>query len=1189
MRKTTLALFLLFITVQYIAAQQESFEFGKRMYRDGFYQEAILVFERITESRPTSPEGEESLFLLAEIHRKEERFREAEKFYQQFYERYPRSDLREDAFFYWSYSLYRQEKYSAAINLFGSFTETYPASTHEAVAIYYLLRCYEKTSSYQALITKGQHFIKTYPQDPRISDVIFMMGVSYLNLNRRNDADNMFELLLRDHPLSDARWEAVIVQNRLILEEQGETAALEYLTNLDLKTIPRQYEEVILKEIADLYITKDKYEKAAETLRMIIDKFDRSDGLAEYLYLYTISQLELIRYPQIIELFRQIDLRELSDSPFFIDYQLKVIETYYLTDRTEQASLIIDDLKEIIEEERHRYQLKYWQARLKERNGVYLEAINDYHDLISNYPQFVITEEILMRIGDIFFERLRLYQSAINYYSQIITDVGFKSDYHWKANYKKALCYTALNDYRAALNSLSQIDIETVTEETSKEEILKQIELLSRYKIVDTEQLSSKLIGSLFRYIETDDKAKLRNDLISVMLFDKKDTEGVLLLLENDQTGKGGYFRGKAYLKALQKADLENRSSERDRYLQKLEEEIAKLDEQLYPEWKDELEIERDYFLKGNSLSVEELIRLERFINQYPQAIAANRFRFMAGFHYLRSEVYAKADEMFSLVVKDQEIPGREYVNSMLEMAEYFFKNDQFGKAISYVERISDRININRPEELFLYAVALLNTDEKSKGLDKLKFLVKNAHFFPSRYKALELIADHYRQSGDHYEVIAYMLLYPENLRDRDYYLRLADDFLMTGNKNRAKESLMFIVEKDEEVLFKLAELHYETDDYLMAEITYNDIIRITSDKENRLTAKSHLAHLEFIKEDYGGSVTIYESLLQEIGERTDYDQYSFLDLKRLGKEMVISLFRVSNRPRADAVLKRFKTILETDPVVTAEIELHEAIYQMSINRSKAEKSFTSLTRNQQLPEKIRAEAYFWRGVNHLENKKTEEARKDFQEVLQAEDQHLRNQANLKLGTISFSKEQFQQALEHYYYVIQNDLKRNLAFDAAKNYAIVCKTIEEWQKAIEAYHIILERWGESGIEGETFFNIAYCQFRDRQYGEAVKSFEKAIPLLTDREMKAEAQYWIGESYFSLNQFDNAATEYLKVGYFYPEYDQWNAIAELKLAESYIRQGRIDNARSILENVIRKYGRDSDWGRQALIYLEQLRN
>ncbi|MCB5230785.1 MAG: hypothetical protein WCX83_03085, partial [Candidatus Cloacimonas sp.] len=49
----------------------ESLEFGKKMYRDGFYTEASLEFEKIVQLAPNSLEAEESIFLLAEMNREQ--------------------------------------------------------------------------------------------------------------------------------------------------------------------------------------------------------------------------------------------------------------------------------------------------------------------------------------------------------------------------------------------------------------------------------------------------------------------------------------------------------------------------------------------------------------------------------------------------------------------------------------------------------------------------------------------------------------------------------------------------------------------------------------------------------------------------------------------------------------------------------------------------------------------------------------------------------------------------------------------------------------------------------------------------------------------------------------------------------------------------------------------------------------
>lgn len=1187
MSRVVLAVVISILVVSTLSAQQESFDFGKRMYRDGFYPEAILVFERITETSPMSSEAEESLFLLGEIHRHLEDFEKAEIYYQKFYERYSISALREQALYYWSLSIYQQDKYNLAINLLNNFIDSYPASQNKPQALFYLIESYYNISSYQSVITRGQEFLRTFSKNERAPDVLYLMALSYLKTNNRNDADNTFMMIKRDYPASNARWETLITQSRLIVEEIGAPQALNHLLNEVDKAMPRQYEEQIRHFIAELYILEQQYREAVETLDLLISRFDRSPRFSEYLYYHALSLLRLNRYSRIIDVFQKIDLKEIRESEYYIDYLLKVAETYFIIEQDDQTESIIKGLSDLVTDDRVRYQVNYWQARIKERHGRFFEAINDYHFLMSNYPLQVRTEQVLMRIGDIYFEKLQMYQTAINYYNQVVAGITVTNDYHWRALYKMALCYEILGDYAASLASLRQINTDYVSDDAAVKDILMKTEFTSRFKIIDHQQVSENLISSLFRYVLEDNKDELKESLIEVMLLDMKSYDNVILMLENDTTPQGYYYKGRAYLKGLHMADLEKRTDQKTRYLEGLNRQISNLDRQNHAELLEELLIERDYIMNNYSFSAEQLRIVENYVEKYPSSSAANRFHFMIGSHYLKERVYAKADEHLRRVVKDSEIPIFEYENAMVQMGNYFFDNGLHDRVISYFERIEKGVNINRPDEMYRYAVSSIKTGAPEQGLNMLEFLVKNTTSFDYRNKAIMMIADHYRNKEDYQKAIAFMLLFPDRERESDFHIRISEDFLMIGDENRAKEALMYIPDKDEQILLTLADLHYRTGDLLMAELTYDTISKEAKDRPSRLIAQSKLAHINFIQEKWREAVTGYETVLEQIGDPINTSQYDYLDLLQIGKESVIALYRVQNRPRADTIRKRFRDVFGSDRIVVAEIDLNEAVYQMSINRNRAERGFSDLIRDRSLPHEVRMQAHFWRGLNHLENKKISEAQADFQSALLSNDPNLLSQAHLKLGTISFSQEQYQQAMEHYYWVIQNDETKTLAFDAAKNLAIVSKTIEEWQRAIEAYEIILEKWGDEGLEGETLFNIAYCQFRDRKYGEAVQSFEKAIPLLADREMRAEAQYWIGESYFSLGQFDKAATEYLKVGYFYPEYQQWSAISELKLAESYIRQGRIENARNILNKIIQNYGRNSDWGKQALIYLEQL--
>jgi len=1187
MIKKIITLIVFLIAIGLTASQQESFEFGKRMLRDGFLQEALLVFERITTTAPQSSEAEESLYLLGDIYSLQENYIEAENHYRRFFETYQVSPFREKALFYWAFSSYKQEKYSSAIELLNGFVEAYPNSIYKPDSYFYLIDSYYNISAYQSVINHGQRFLRDFPNTPLIPDVMYYMALSYMRSDRINDAYNTLEMIIRDYPQSDARWESEIIQGDLIQKERGIQAAIDHYNQQMNYAIPRLYEENIQYQLATLYLKLNDYTKAVIPLSLLINKFDRSPQLAEYLFYFSYTNTELMRYQPIVDSYEKTDILEIIDTPFYYDYLIMVSGAYYNLNKYETTKFIINEYLYDVSEDKHVSAVVYWKARLKEREGRLLDAINSYHQLITNYPVLIQKDEVLMRIGDIYFEQMQMYGPAINYYNQITTSVSVASKYHWTALYKAALCHEILGNYPLAYNTLRQINLDFVDNKVDREDIMTRLEILNQFKKVDHNRITTNLISSIYSYVESNDKDKLRERLITTMLVDMKDAEGVLVLLEQDQTVKGSYLKGRAYVKLLHRADLEKRTNDRRNYFDQLNKEISKINSQLYPMYVRELEIERDYIINNYTLTPENLIKAESYVNDHPETDAANRFRFLVGQYYLRDANYAKADQYLSKVVHEQELPLVQYEQSLIMMGNHFFDNEEYDQVINYFNRIENDKTINRAEEMYRYAVSLINTGETIHGLSKLEFLVKNSSMFASKSRSIDNITDHYRALNAYETVVSYMHLYPESEKDRDYFVQLSHDYLQIGDKHRSKESLMHITDKEIPVLLKLAELHYQTGDLFMAELTYAEILNNQLNKEYRLRAQSGLAHIHFISENWRVAIYNYDPVINELGENINAELYPYLKLVQIGKETVISHYRVQNRPRADTIKQRFQNILRTDPTALAEIELNESIYQMTVNRSRAERGFSDIIRDQNLPENLRMQAFFWRGVNHLENKKINEAKADFQNVLRATDKDLLSQAHLKLGTINFSQNQFQQALEHYHIVIQTDMTGSLAFDAAKNYAIVCKTIEDWQQAIEAYEIILERWREGEHEGETLFNIAYCQFRDRKYLDAIRSFERALPLLSDREMKAEAQYWIGESYFSMNQFDNAATEYLKVGYFYPEFVQWNAISELKLAEAYIRQGRDENARTVLQKVIEKYGRESDWGKQALIYLEQI--
>jgi len=144
------------------------------MYRDGFNQEAIIVFERIVNTAPSSSEAEESLFLLGEIHLTNENYNEAENYFRRLVESFPSGRYRERATFFWAESQYKSKKYIQAIDTLSRFVELFPTSNHRPEAVYYLMDSLFQEGSYDRVTTIGRSFQNDYTGNQLIPDVMLL-------------------------------------------------------------------------------------------------------------------------------------------------------------------------------------------------------------------------------------------------------------------------------------------------------------------------------------------------------------------------------------------------------------------------------------------------------------------------------------------------------------------------------------------------------------------------------------------------------------------------------------------------------------------------------------------------------------------------------------------------------------------------------------------------------------------------------------------------------------------------------------------------------------------------------------------------------------------------------------------------------------------------------------------------------
>ena len=101
------------------------------------------------------------------------------------------------------------------------------------------------------------------------------------------------------------------------------------------------------------------------------------------------------------------------------------------------------------------------------------------------------------------------------------------------------------------------------------------------------------------------------------------------------------------------------------------------------------------------------------------------------------------------------------------------------------------------------------------------------------------------------------------------------------------------------------------------------------------------------------------------------------------------------------------------------------------------------------------------------------------------------------------------------------------------------------------------------------YENAWRRLRERDFRGAIEQFKKFVEKHPDSPLTDNAQYWIGESHYALQEFDEAILEFDVVRKKYPDGDKAPA-AWLKIGYAFAELGNGVDARLILREVMNRY-------------------
>ncbi len=119
---------------------------------------------------------------------------------------------------------------------------------------------------------------------------------------------------------------------------------------------------------------------------------------------------------------------------------------------------------------------------------------------------------------------------------------------------------------------------------------------------------------------------------------------------------------------------------------------------------------------------------------------------------------------------------------------------------------------------------------------------------------------------------------------------------------------------------------------------------------------------------------------------------------------------------------------------------------------------------------------------------------------------------------------------------------------------------------------------------ESQYKQALDLFHNRRYREAIQLFQQLVNQNPNHPLADNAQYWIGESYFALGQYQKAIVEFEKVFLF--DQSNKNDYAQYKLGLCYYLLGNKQRARAEFQKLIDRYPR-SELVAKARQYLQKI--
>jgi tetratricopeptide (TPR) repeat protein len=360
----------------------------------------------------------------------------------------------------------------------------------------------------------------------------------------------------------------------------------------------------------------------------------------------------------------------------------------------------------------------------------------------------------------------------------------------------------------------------------------------------------------------------------------------------------------------------------------------------------------------------------------------------------------------------------------------------------------------------------------------------------------------------------------------------------------------------------------------------YRSILNNTDVNSELYRSHKALGELVFGQKDFEQARSHFESATT-LAVSKDQERY-------VAAQALRCLLKLKQFAAAEMAIKQFKKKYENTELYEGQFILDEAKAYMSAKEfDLAEELYKELKDDFKNTE-FEAQGEFGLGALYLVTNHIEDALKTLTRIPEKyPDDEVTPFTYYNLGDFYYKNQQVQNAVHAFQQTLRHE-KAGEFHEKAMLYLIQCYSdLNLWDKAIAQTRTFLDLYPDSEQAFRKKIDMAIFLMKLKEFDRSIEKLRYLLPY-ADRTMEAEIQFYIGENYKEMGNFEKATAEFLKVKYLtQPTKLPWHVTAMFEAARSLLRLGDIEQSKRLFQRIVREQGAESNFGRFALQQLEEL--